>query len=158
MEDTTTPTSLLAIMPNTKDEINSFADKLLTQIGNGEIDPLKIHVQLKAVETVIKRVNDNTFYKTAIRNASEMYGGKNFEAFGAKVELAEVGTKYNFDNCGHVYYNDVIAKISELEKQKKEYETLLKAIKEATPMIFDGEGVNVYPPIKTSTSSIKVSF
>ena len=44
--DNLTPTSLLAIMPNTKSEINNFSDMLLTAINNGEINPLKIQVQL----------------------------------------------------------------------------------------------------------------
>lgn len=153
-----TPTSLLAILPNTKDEIISFSQKLLTQIEDGDIDPLKVHIQLKAIETVIKNVNDNNFYKAAIRTGAEAYGAKQFPAFGAKVELAEVGTKYNFENCGHTVYNDLCSKIKQLEAEKKEIETLLKAITKPTPMILEGEAVEVFPPVKTSTSSIKISF
>lgn len=156
--DNLTPTSLLAIMPNTKSEINNFSDMLLTAINNGEINPLKIQVQLKAIESVIKKVNESESYKYAIRESAEKYGAKSFEAFGAKVELAEVGTKYDFSNCNHLEYNDICEKIKALETDKKSLEMTLKTIKQPTPFVIYGEAVEVNPPTKYSTSSIKITF
>lgn len=156
--DNLTPTSLLAIMPNTKGEINNFSEMLLNGINSGEIDPLKIHVQLKAIESVIKKVNDSEDYKKAIRTQSEQYGSKSFTAFGAKVELAETGTKYDFSNCNHTEYNDICNQIKALESNKRDLETTLKTIKVATPFIIYGEAVEVTPPTKSSTSSIKITF
>lgn len=156
--DNLTPTSLLAIMPNTKSEINNFSDMLLTAINNGEINPLKIQVQLKAIESVIKKVNESEAYKYAIRESAEKYGAKSFEAFGAKVELAEVGTKYDFSNCNHLEYNDICEKIKALETDKKSLEMTLKTIKQPTPFVIYGEAVEVNPPTKSSTSSIKITF
>lgn len=152
-----TPTSLLAIMPNKKEEIKTFSEMLLTQIKNGEIDPLKIHVQLKAIESVIKKVNESEQYKDAIRNESEKHG-KSFTMYGAKIDLAEVGTKYDYSNCNHSEYLDVCERIAKLEKEKKEFETLLKAITKPTAMVVFGELVEVNPPVKSSTSSIKITF
>lgn len=156
MEDITT-TSVLALMPNTKAEIADFSQRLITSIENGEIEPLKIHVQLKAIEKVIDTVNKSDSYKQSIRTASEMHG-KSFNAYGAKVELAEVGTKYDYSGCNHLEYTDLCNEITLLEAKKKEYETLLKAIKQPTGMVVYGEAVEVNPPVKSSTSSIKVTF
>lgn len=156
--DNLTPTSLLAIMPNTKSEISNFSDMLLTAINNGDIDPLKIQVQLRAIESVIKKVNESESYKYAIRESAEKYGSKSFTAFGAKVELAETGTKYDFSNCNHLEYNDICEKIKALEMAKKDIETTLKTIKQPTPFIIYGEAVEVTPPTKSSTSSIKITF
>lgn len=152
-----TPTSLLAIMPNKKEEIKTFSEMLLTQIKNGEIDPLKIHVQLKAIESVIKKVNESEQYKDAIRNESEKHG-KSFSMYGAKIDLAEVGTKYDYSNCNHLEYFDICQEIERLEGKKKVIETLLKAIKETTGMVIYGEVRDVNPPVKSSTSSIKITF
>jgi hypothetical protein len=152
-----TPTSLLAIMPNKKEEIKTFSEMLLSQIKNGEIEPLKIHVQLKAIESVIKKVNESDEYKNAIRSESEKHG-KSFNIYGAKIDLAEVGTKYDYSGCNHLEYSDICQEIERLEGNKKAIETLLKAIKGKTGMVIYGEVRDVNPPVKSSTSSIKVTF
>lgn len=153
-----TPTSLLAIMPNTKEEIKSFSSKLIQQVSNGDINPLQVHVQLKAIEGVIKAVNDSKEYKDAIRSQSEL-SGKSFQAYGAKIDLVEVGTKYDYSGCNHSEYEDICKEIAILEGRKKEIESMLKTLSGPMAIITNhGEAVEVYPPIKSSTSSIKVTF
>lgn len=152
-----TPTSLLAIMPNKKEEIKTFSELLINQVKNGEIDPLKIQVQLKAISNVIDKVSESEDYKKAIRNEAEKHG-KSFSLYGANISLIEAGTKYDYSNCNHLEYFDICQEIERLEGKKKVIETLLKAIKETTGMVIYGEVRDVNPPVKSSTSSIKITF
>lgn len=154
---TLTAIQTLGIMPSMKGEIASFKEKILNEIDDGNIDALKIHIQLKALESLIKGIVDTPRYKVYLRDEAEK-NGKSFEKYGAKIECVEVGTKYNFSQCGHLEYNDLCEKIKELNTKKEEFETLLKAIKTVTPFIVYGEAVELYPPTKTSISSVKVTF
>ena len=151
-----TITNTLAILPTTKEQVATFAAKLENELQSGSVNPLDIiHVQ-KCFEKAFEKVKP-TLSELA-RNEAEKYG-KSFDYKGAKIELAEVGVKIDYSQCGHLDYNDLCAKIDKLLEQKKNYETMIKTYKEPQNLIsIGGEVMTVYPPTKTSTSSIKVTI
>jgi len=150
-----TITSTLAILPTTKEQITTFAAKLETELQSGTVNPLDIIRVQKCFEKVFDKVKP-TLSELA-RVEAEKYG-KSFEFKGAKIELAEVGVKYDYSKCGHVDYDYLIDQIDKLNERKKNIEAMLKTIKEPTNMVSEfGEAMTVYGPTKTSTSSIKVT-
>jgi len=152
------PEDLIGIIPSLKQGIKQFVGNLLQRMDDGELDPLEIHVKLiKTMEKIAKEVSESEGYKKAVRNSAEAYG-KEFQRFGATIKLSEAGTEYDYSNCGHIYYENVCQKIESLKKDKKKYETELKAIKTSKEFIFNEEKHTVYPPVKSSTSSVTVTF
>jgi|SRR5690348_5222473 len=79
---------------------------------------------------------------------------------GVKFALAEVGTVYDFSQCGdqELWDLEVVANNAAAElKKRKEF---LKTVPVAGLEILtkDGELVTIYPPAKSSRSSFKVSL
>src|SRR5262245_215817 len=126
MTNELTTTSILALFETTKKERESFTLSLINQIESGDVDPLKIHLQIKCMEDIIKLLNSNTIYKKMLLEAAERYGKKSFEYQNAKVEIKEVGTRYDFSKCNDPKYLS-LSKVAEAnELSLKERETFLK--------------------------------
>ena len=151
-----TAVSTLSVFPNTKEQVSLFANKLRTELENGEVNPLEIITMQKAIEKVFDAVKPTL---SELARAEAEKHGKSFDFKGAKIECVEVGTKYDFSECGHLDYDDLCEKINQLTEMKKNYETMIKTYKEPQDLVsIDGEVMTVYPPKKTSTSSIKVTI
>lgn len=146
------------MLPTTQTQIDLFSDSVIESVRQGETNPLEVLVILKAFEKaadrILKEVRDNFV------NEADKYPEKSFEFNGVKMEKAEVGTKYNYSICGDPIYNQRFQIKEEADKQVKEREEFLKALKE--PMTFvdesTGEVVKIIPPSKTSTTSVKVTI
>ena len=151
-----TAVSTLSVFPNTKEQVSLFANKLKSELENGEVNPLEIITMQKAIENVFDAVKPTL---SELARAEAEKHGKSFDFKGAKIECVEVGTKYDFSECGHLDYSDLCEKINRLTEMKKNYETMIKTYKEPQNLIsLNGDVMTVYPPKKTSTSSIKVTI
>lgn len=151
-----TAVSTLSVFPNTKEQVSLFANKLRTELENGEVNPLEIITMQKAIEKVFDAVKPTL---SELARAEAEKHGKSFDFKGAKIECVEVGTKYDFSECGHLDYSELCEKINQLTEMKKNYETMIKTYKEPQNLIsLNGDVMTVYPPKKTSTSSIKVTI
>ncbi len=155
-----TTTSILALFETNKEQRQSFALDLIGKIEQGEVDPLKIHLQVKAMEDIIKLLNDNTVYKKAILEEAEKHG-KKFEFMNAEISIKEVGVKYNFDRCGDTVWEMFESESNKAKASQKAREEFLKTIpQKGIEMLdtFSGELITIYPPSKSSTTSIAVTL
>ena len=151
-----TAVSTLSVMPTTKEQVSLFANKLKSELENGEVNPLEVITMQKAIEKVFDAVKPTL---TELARTEAEKHGKSFEFKGAKIECIEAGVKYDFSECGHLDYNDLCEKINQLTEAKKNYEAMIKTYKEPQNLIsLTGDVMTVYPPKKTSTSSIKVTL
>lgn len=156
-----TTTSILALFETTKEQRESFVVDLTRRIDNGDVDPLLIHLQVKCMEDVIKLINSNTNYKAALLEASERMGEKSFQFHNAKFEIKEVGTKYDFSNCGDHQHQRLSQKVESFSNELKDREKFLKTLTPKGLSVVDeetGEMLTIYPPSKTSTTSVAVTL
>jgi len=161
MTNELTTTSILALFETNKEQRQSFALDLVSKIENGEADPLKIHLQVKAMEDIIKLLNDNTIYKKAILDAAEKFPEKSFTFMNAKIEKKEVGVKYDFSQCGDSRYQMYEQQMESAKTDLKNRSEFLKTVPEKGMQIVNeltGEVDTVYPPSKSSTTSIAVTL
>lgn len=150
-----------------------IAEKILQAVEEGEMDALKALSGLKAMEGLISILTDKNpktnrkadkaiSFQSHISDAAGNYNEKKFSLYGATFTKTEVGTKYDYSLC-----NDT--KLIELEKAAKDAADTLKKrqefLKTVDPKdglsILDestGETYTVYPPSKSSTSTVSVSF
>lgn len=149
-----------------------IASRIIQAVEDGEMDPLKALSGLKAIESLISTLTDKNpktnrhadkaiLLQQHITDAAGYYNEKKFSLYGATFTKTEVGTKYDYSQC-----ND--AKLIELEKAAKDATDALKKrqefLKSVDPKgldVFDsetGETYTVYPPSKSSTSTVSVSF
>ena len=156
MEAISKPSELLGLMASTSTQIDIFSDGIIQAVKEGEINPITVAVQLKAMKTASERIAKEI--SPELMTEVSKYPEANFEFMGNKISKAEHGTKYDFSKCNHPRWNELTAEIEELTKELKATENFLKAIKEPLEVILGDEVLIVTPPTKTSTSGINISI
>ena len=153
------PTSIVALFQTNKEQRQSFASQVIQSVTEGNVNPLNVHLQLKAMEDIIEIIKSDPKYKETVLTTAET-NGKSFEYQNAKIDIREVGTKYDFSKCNDSLYSELEAQQATLkDKIKQRADFLKKAPIEGTNIVdMFGEVVTVYPPAKSSTTSIIVTF
>lgn len=133
---------------------------LREMVIRGDIDPLKAFVNIARVAEVIEMLKkDELFLDAAMREYSK-YGEKNVTLGICTVTEAQVGTKYDFSQCNDSALNDLYEQQAQVKNDVKERETMLKALPSKLTIINDrtGEVTEVLPPVKTSKTTLKLTF
>jgi hypothetical protein len=136
----------------------ALADKIIDAIINGYVNPLDFAVKKKCIEEALELAFNNTMVKDAMIEEANKHSGKT-TWMGAKIEACEVGIKYHFDKCGDpklVELENTAGDLADKIKMRKEY--LKKVDGKGEKLLVEDEVVEVFPPYKTSTTSIKVSL
>lgn len=142
-----------------KTELSRIADNCVNELlENGRI--LETHEFITKMEFFIKRLKDNPEYYNYLSYEVAKYGSAHTTSTGTKLELAEVGVKYDYVFCEDDIYNELIVKQMALDEQIKERQKFLKTIPvEGLEIVTeDGEMKRIYPPSKSSTSSVKTTI
>jgi hypothetical protein len=134
------------------------ASEVVRQLQDDEISALDVKIALKQMEVAIEQVK-----KVADRMAADeaaKYGEKSFVYKGAKIELAELASRYDFSKCGYPQLTRMEDAIKSYGEQSKSLQAWLKSLKGKTEYIDPetGEVCEVYPPTKTSTTGIKITL
>lgn len=153
-----TPIGTLRLFASTQTQIDVFSDSIIQSVKEGEVNPLEVLIQIRALQKVsdrvLKEINDN------LLKESDKYSETSFDFMGAKIEKAELGTKHDYAACGDTEYEMMDAQMNSLKQRIKEREEFLKSIKQDITLVdqFTGEIVTVHPPTKKSTSGLKVTI
>jgi hypothetical protein len=148
----------LSLFETSKADRHAFAQTVIKSIKDGHSDPLKVHHQVKCLEDLIKSITNDPDYKVLTLSEASKYG-KSFDHYNARFEIKEMGVKYDYSVCNDPVYNKLKAQLTVLEDEIKAREKYLKAIPTSgIEQVFEDEIVTVYPPNKTSTTSITVNL
>ncbi len=140
-----------------KQDIKSLANKVVDNVCvTGNI--IELAENLAKMDLLIKEIKDNDNYKDYILNEVSKYGKSHVTASGTKIEVAEVGTKYDYTQTGDIILIDLELQKVIIENKIKERQAFLKAIKSPTDVRFGDELITLYPASKTSTTSIKTTI
>jgi hypothetical protein len=148
------------------------ASRLYESIMEGTNSAVQVAEMFKFVEETSKQLKEltddngkNSFVELVREEiVSNSDDGKSYVTkYGNKFELMEAAGKYDMASCGDPIWNKLYSEIQSLTQRLKERESFLKGIKSKTePMnIVDPytgelyENVELYPPIKSSTSTYK---
>lgn len=153
-----TPIGTLRLFASTQTQIDVFSDSIIQSVKEGEVNPIEVLIQIRALqkvsERVLKEINEN------LLKESEKYSESSFDFMGSKIEKAELGTKYDYSVCGDPTYERLEVDAIKAQSDLKERQEFLKALKK--PLItvdeLSGEVVTIHPPAKKSTSGLKVSI
>ncbi len=147
---------ILKTIPTNKRDATRMAAMVITSILDGDVNPLETDIKLRFLEELIKRVRTNVNIKEAILEEAEKYPEKTFIEYGAEITKSNLGVKYDFSQCQDSKHVALLDQIAELTDAKKKREAFLKGIDGETADPDTGEVI--YPPIKTSTSGVKVKL
>jgi hypothetical protein len=143
----------------TKSDIKTISNNMVADIlNNGHI--IESADALNKMETLIKEIKSNPDWIDYLREQVAMNGASVITSSGTKLELAEVGIKYDFSKCGDEMLNDLLIEQARIDELVKERQTFLKTIPVSgiDVVTISGELVRLYPPSRSSTSSIKTTI
>jgi hypothetical protein len=150
--------SNLSLFETTKENRQNFVSQLIDGLNNGYADPLKIHLQVKCMEDLIKRITSSDEYKEYCLTEAAKYG-RSFEYHNSKFEVKEMGIKYDYTKCNDPVLWDIEVRMIELENKLKERQKFLKSVPlSGVQILSNDELVTIYPPTKISTTSVSVTL
>jgi hypothetical protein len=143
--------------PN-KSEIERVANEMVQGIIDGNVQTEKALLTIRAIRMAMESAEDKI--KDQVIDELHRRGKEGFDVYGAKVNLKELGVKYDYTNCLDPIWNDLDAELKRVSDLKKEREAFLKSITKAMTYVDDstGEVVTIQPPIRQSTTSYTITF
>lgn len=156
------------LQETTKAQRVQFVDSIIGEMEEGNLDPLKVHLQLKGTESLIEMFTDKKKhagtaerYNELLLEAAVKYGAKTFELHNASFLIKEAGVQYDWSTCNDPVLTDLIQQQERLKQVIKERQDFLKTLPYAgiewvNPD--DGEVVTLYPPAKTSTTVLQTTL
>lgn len=136
--------------------IAQLSQQAINAITEGVIDPITAHINLSRMEAAIKQVKDNGQVKDITLRELAKYGKK--QSFGdCTLEEIEAGVKYDYSGCNDSALAELEDMKAKIDAQIKERQQMLKCIP-ASGMVSPDTGEVVYPPAKSSKTTIKTTF
>jgi len=158
MDNQISPIGVLSLLETTKEQRESFVRSIVSALDEGQVDPLKIHLQVKNTEDLIKQITADEKYREFLLNEAQKYG-KSFEQYNAKFQVKETGTRYDYSGCNDAELRELERQAAEISERLKARQKFLQNIPASGIEVLQGdELVTVYPPIKTSTTSVTVTL
>lgn len=133
-----------------------LANTAISAVIEGEIDPITAHINISKMENAIKAFKANDHVRDITLKALSRYGRK--LTFGDCIlEEVEAGVKYDYAKCGDSELEELYKMRQTLDESIKQREAFLKTIPIAG-IVIPETGELVYPPAKTSKTTIKTTF
>jgi hypothetical protein len=158
MDNQISAIGVLSLLETTKEQRESFVRSIVSALDEGQVDPLKIHLQVKNTEDLIKQITADEKYREFLLNEAQKYG-KSFEQYNAKFQVKETGTRYDYSGCNDTLLTELEEKAAFAAERLKERQKFLQNLPASGLEVLQcDELVTVYPPIKTSTTSVTVTL
>lgn len=109
----------------TKSEIALAAEKLVSQVTEGEMSPLLAYGQLAALEQTIKEAKER-IAESALAEAERYEGGGRqvFGAYNCEFQVKEAGVKYDYSENEH--WRNLKEQVDLANAELKGHETILR--------------------------------
>lgn len=152
--------ALLSQFPTSKTEQKEMVDIMVEALKTGNENPLRIEAAMANIEAVVKEYRGNKEVKEILLDEVRKYPKSIAEIYNATFQEKEVGVKYDFSECGHVRYNELVEQINALTEQKKQLEAEIRAHKDMFIYtdLETGESYEVNPPKRTASCQVVVTI
>jgi hypothetical protein len=132
-------------------DIDAFVNLITTQVLDGDIDPLAVHIRCKAVVKALEAIIERT--EELAKDVAATYGKGEFKFHGASVQLREPRDMPDFS------HDPVCVELA--DRLKARQELIKTAFKMAsTAAIVDPNTGEVVPvvPVKPAKTTLTVTF
>jgi hypothetical protein len=151
---------LIKFNHTTKEERTHVVREIFRELLEGRINPMELHIRMKCLEEVVKQLTSMPAYKAIVLDDAEKHG-KSFQYHNAKVDIREVGVKYDYSACGSGELDTMYRQQEITAAEIKILETYHKGLPSSGIQVLNpstGEVETHYPPAKTSTTSVAVTL
>lgn len=141
----------------TKASSEGNAEVIADLVKSGHYNALEVATRIKWMIATLEQANK--LIQPDCVDEIEKHNGK-ATINGAEVIKKEVGTKYDYSNCNDANWNALNELMVRTKERMSEREKFLKTITKPLTIADDetGEMIQLLSPIKTSSTSIQVSF
>lgn len=159
MSETMSVNSVVSLLPETKEQINIFVQRIEESALNGYESPLFIYKQAKNMESIAKHILGSEEIKNAALSEAEKYHKEELKnIYNSKIEVCETGTKWDYSQCNHEGYNRLCSEIDALTAKKKELEKYLQTLPTNQTNVEVETGAEIFRATKTSTTGLKITL
>lgn len=149
--------SILHLFDCTKEQRESFANQVITAVKDGATCPLRTKILIKNLQEILEVIDKETREEQLAE--AEKYGEKKFSFLGARIEIGEVGTKYDYSVCNNPEWAEANNQEKEWSGKRKAIEGQLQKMTKPQRIVNDdGEVIELLPPAKTSKTALKISL
>lgn len=152
--------SVIKLLPESNEQVLKFSEELKEILDSGEVNPLDVLLCIKGFEKVIKNVKD-LLNELSVSELSK-YQEKDVKYKNAELKIMETGVKYYYNGCNDFVLNGFETEKQTLDSNIKNRQNFLKTIDPDNGMEIineeTGELVRIYSPVKSSTTSAKVTL
>ena len=143
------------LLLNTKSAAE-MAEMAVSAVVNGDIDPIKAHINVSRMEAAIKLYKDNEEVRRITLDELAKYGKTT--TFGdCKLEEAETGVRYDYSRCGDSKLAELYDRMEKLKAEIKSREDMLKSLQPGEA-VDPNTGEFMYPPARSSKTTIRTTF
>lgn len=148
--ETQTALSTLSILPNTKEQRESFVINAVNEILSGNVNPLDVEIMLKAAQDTIEEIRKNNRVKLAVQSEADKYPEKTFEYGNFRVTKSSRRVN-DFKGCD--------SHLDELNAQMDALKLQIKAREQLVLTGIDSSTGEVFKPVKsTVTEFLKIEL
>lgn len=143
----------------TKTQLKIIGNNMVADImNNGNI--IESADAISKMEMLIKEIKSNPDWIDYLREEVAKSGASVTTSSGTRIELAEVGVRYDYSVCQDTMLIELLAEQERIDELIKERQTFLKTIPVSGLDIVttEGELARIYPPSRSSSSSIKTTI
>ena len=141
--------------------VSEYARQAVAAIIDGEIDPLIAFVNLSKAKRVIDEVVKHEEVLRLATDYVEAHGSNREMQIGdCSAKIGEAGVSYDYSVCGDPEMERLLAEADALKERIKTRETFLRGIKGHLALLDEdtGEVRDIYPPARTSKTTLKLTF
>lgn len=145
-------------MTPSRDNLALTAQRIVDAVHNGEINPLHALAPLRYLSDICAKVQKEILDDIIVEVDKH---GKSATYLNVEFSKMEAGVKYDWMLCGDPVLNRLLDEQEALLAKVKERQDFLKKCPADGLSINDpetGEVVTIYPPNKSSTTTVKVGF
>lgn len=134
----------------TKTNVLVVANEMTEPILNGEVDAIEFIVRCQfAIDCLSQAMKTTKDYSlNSLKQSTTI--------LGAKVEIAETGTKYDYSS--NEIWKSIEAELAPILARKKDIEDKIKMATKINSDILQGDEIIASPVTKESTTSIKITL
>ena len=115
--------SELNTLPSTKEEIEIFAERVVTAVMDGDENPLEILAQCFKAKKALAMIEDK-IVEIATNEARKYSENQAFSVYGVECKVKRVGMKYGYDVSSD--WNECQMEINKIREKQKAIESALK--------------------------------
>lgn len=147
----------IRLVEPSKASIGAVSSLIANYVKDGLANPIDASIFLETLSCAAAEARSKIKDETIAEIAKH---GKIAELKGVKMEIKEVGVKYDYTQCGHIQYNALKSREFLVKEEVKEFENLLKTVTKKQIFVDEesGESFEVHPPLKTSTTSAAITL